>query len=307
MPGSSRSSSRTTAPGSRPLRKLAEQILCATAPLAIWIARSGRNQASAAAAMINIVNDVTKAHRGRTAHLPNLQVRISELGSLVAPIHETGWPNLQFCRSFRPISVALADRCWHSRPASVPSREPIGLRQVVSRHPRSDWKRTTGLESQPLISPTMPGPRVLPGASARAGDGALAGPLSGRDLVRIALMMPDTALRAGERSGGLTGAVRAVAAAFIDAAGRSRPTRGPAARLGRGNRHCQRERRSHAQDPAIHHDLLTSSATSKVADAANDGRRYLLRFCTAGSEYFNLLQSGFCRLSAAAMSRQSHR
>src|SRR4030095_12823366 len=87
----------------------------------------------------------------------------------------------------------------------------------------------------------MPGPGILPGVAAGTGDGASARPLSGSDLTRVARLLPDPAIRAGESPRALAGAGDTASPALVDPAAWSRPARCPAAGL--GGRH-RRDKRS---------------------------------------------------------------
>ena len=97
------------------------------------------------------------------------------------------------------------------------------------------WKLVAVSLKQSIASGT-PGPGVLPGAPAGADNRAFAGPLSRRDLMGIARMVPNPAIRACEASRTLAGAVNAVSVAFVDSALRPRPMRCPTTGMGHWNR-----------------------------------------------------------------------
>jgi hypothetical protein len=72
--------------------------------------------------------------------------------------------------------------------------------------------------------------------SAGADNRAVAGPLSGCDLMGIARVMPDPAIRTRESARTFAGAAETFTAAFVDPTLRPRPMRRPTAGLGRRNR-----------------------------------------------------------------------
>lgn len=119
---------------------------------------------------------------------------------------------------------------------------------------------------------------MLPRSTGRADDLPFAGPLSGRDLVSVTGVVPDPAMRPGQRPAALTGPVGALSAALVDAAMWSRPMRRPAAGFGGRCRGCREyQGRRGGKDGCLHR---CSPLTKSVAALASfTAMKMALLFC----------------------------
>jgi hypothetical protein len=126
----------------------------------------------------------------------------------------------------------------------------------------------------------IPRPGIVPSTSSRTYEPAFTGPLPWHHLAGGTGMMPDAAVRTGERSGALTGAVDTFPATLVDASVRPSPMKGPGSGLCRRNRHgAHSQHRGCRKDHCLH--LFSPSSKAPHACAYARYLRPLLCQCFA--------------------------
>jgi hypothetical protein len=151
------------------------------------------------------------------------------------------------------------------------------------------------VEFQHSLFRTIPRPGIMPGSSSRTYQLALASPLPWRHLVGATGMMPDAAVRTGERSGALTDAVDTLSATLIDASLGPDPMEGPGSGLCRCNRYgAQSQHRGCCKDHCLHSHLHSPWSKAPRAGACARYLHPLLCQCFACvvRQYCKLLLCG---------------
>jgi hypothetical protein len=139
---------------------------------------------------------------------------------------------------------------------------------------------------------------VLHRSTGPACDLSFAGPLSGRKLMGIARVVPNPAIRSGERAAAPTGPVHAFSAALVYAAVWTGPARRPSGFGGA----CSR-----CGPPRLLRSLLSSLFSSRLKapfgerHGDEDGSGVLPGFCRGACQYCNLLQTRFAACAARAV------